>query len=100
MADVPRTGDSWYIIGRNITAGGQLVTDETEDAAVTYTLRHKGVFAGSGALAWEAHNREDAWVAMIGLPATPGVLTIELTASATIDGDTLIGTKQTSLKVV
>jgi hypothetical protein len=102
MAETARSGDTWYIVARDIVVSraGIIVDDETDDADVSYELTHNGVVAGSGSLAWEAYGYDDAWVARIALPATPGILRIEITASASVDGDDVVGSRQTSLKIV
>jgi hypothetical protein len=97
---VARRGTSWDLVIRNAVLDRTPVDDDLDDVAVTYALTHNGVATDSGSLTWEAHDYENAWAKRLTLPSTAGVLTAVVTISGTVDGDTLIGTRQASVEVV
>lgn len=97
---IPYCGATWDLLVTNAIMGNERITDETDDVEVTYVLTHKGDSYLTGSMEWEAHGYEDTWVARFLLPSTPGVLKAEITSSATVDEDDVMGKFQTSIKVV
>jgi hypothetical protein len=80
MSAVPKTGESWTIGPGTIVVRGAVVTGDTVDATVSYDIEHNGEPYLTGDAAWS--DDEGAWLADIGLPATPGKLSILWTATS------------------
>jgi hypothetical protein len=93
MSDVPKVGNSWGIGPGPVYVRGAPVTGDSDGATVSYDIDHDGVDYLNGDAAWD--DDEGIWFAEIGLPSTPGVLSILWTV--TYGGAT--GTKLTSLRV-
>jgi hypothetical protein len=95
-----RSGTTWHLKARNLMAEGVRVTGSTPSAVVTFTSKLNGVPSISGALAWEPYGFEDMWAARVTLPAGKGELTFVVSASALIDGDSVLGELQQSIRVI
>jgi hypothetical protein len=85
---------SW-VFRTPITVNRQVVTGDTDDTSVTYTLTHNGVAYQSGSLEWEGEGYSDVWVKKVTLPSTPGILVMRVVATV----DTDVGDDSMSLKV-
>lgn len=100
MSVIARTGTTWELVTRNLLVSRAILDDQMDDALVLYSLTHNGADFGSGVMTWEAFGYENAWVARFALPETPGILVAEVLATATIDGDGVMGRLQTSVNVI
>lgn len=94
------TNTTYDLVARSLVLGGERVTDRTSDVAVSYALTHNGADYGGGTMTYGAHDREGAWSARFFLPSAPGVLKAVVTATATINGESLIGQLQATIQVI
>lgn len=98
----PLHGTTWDVVLSNAVLGRTAFDLTAINPVATYTMTLNGTpyTSGPGTLTWEANGYEDAWSARFTLPATPGILVVVATISATINGNIVTGSQQQSLQVV